>query len=171
LVPRVPHAQYKKMKKLFLVSLALLFPTARCVAATATTAADAKAEVIAAYHASVAAAEALEVDTLVGALAENNQGALAINGRIILTRREAIDNTRANFRGIRKIKYDLGPLHVTLLASDAALLVANGSVMVETESGQTFTRTFAHTVVYQRRDGLWQVLHSHQSNPLAEVGP
>jgi uncharacterized protein (TIGR02246 family) len=176
LVPSVPHTQCKKMKNLFLVSLALLFLTARygaagVVAATSPTAADAKAEVIAAFQASVAAAEALDVDSLVGVLAENDHGALAINGRLILTRREAIENTRANFRGIRKIKYDISPPQVTLLAADAALLVANGTVTVETEAGQTFTRAFAHTIVYQRHDGAWQVLHSHQSNPPADTRP
>jgi uncharacterized protein (TIGR02246 family) len=158
------------MKTPFLVSLALLFLTARCGAAGSTAATSPtaiKADVIAAYRASATAAEALDVDTLVGALAENEEGALVINGRLILTRQEAVATTRANFRGLRKIKYDLGPQHVTLLAPDTALLVATGTVTGEAESGQTFTRAFAHTVVYQRRDGVWRVLHSHQSNPPA----
>lgn len=162
------------MKTPFLVSLALLFLTARCGAAGATAATPpttTKADVIAAYRASAVAAEALDVDTLVGALAENDQGALAINGQLVLTRAEAVATTRANFQGLRKIKYDLGPQHVTLLAPDTALLVATGTVTGEAESGRTFTRSFVHTVVYQRRDGVWRVLHSHQSNPPAASNP
>jgi uncharacterized protein (TIGR02246 family) len=124
-----------------------------------------KAEVIATYNAAITAAESLNVDALAAFLTDNDEGSLVINGRIQLTRSDAVEATRKNFRTLKAVKYDVGTRHVTVLGPDVALLVTNGSVTVQGEEGPSFNREFAHTVVYVRQNGIWRVLHSHQSNP------
>ncbi len=153
----------------FLVSAALAYGSG-WAAEPAIPSSDAlKAEVIAAYDASVAAAESLNLDALDQALAENNDGALIVNGRLLLSRPEVVEFTRGNFSRIAALKYAVGPRRLTLLSPTSALLVTNGTVSVETTDGRSFTRTFAHTIVYVRIDGKWRVWHSHQSNPPRET--
>lgn len=131
--------------------------------------AEIKAQVIAAHDAALAAAESLNIDELLRGVADNNEGALIMNGRLVLTRADVAATTRANFRGITRLKYEIGPRHVTVLGPDAALLVTTGSVLFETEQGGSVRRNFAHTFVYTRDHGTWRVLHSHQSNPLEDT--
>lgn len=122
-------------------------------------------KVLAAYDSMVASAEALNVDQLFGPVVDNDQGALAVNGQLFLTRAAALERTRGNFRGITKLKYRLTERHVTMLAPGAAVLVATGTSEAEVADGRSFSSAFVHTVVFVQRDGAWRVIHSHQSTP------
>ncbi len=126
---------------------------------------DVVAAVSARHDAIVAAAEALDVDALFRHVADNDEGALVLNGRLLLTRREALETTRANYRGIKSVRYEIRERHVTPLAPGAAVLVAAGMSHVTLDDGRTFSRAFVHTVVFALQHGAWQVVHSHHSNP------
>lgn len=133
---------------------------------TATSPADVPSQVLAAHDASVAAAEARNLPQLFAGLADNDTDAIILNGRLISTKAELMANTRQNFRGLAKVKYAFDSRHVTVLGPDAALLVVTGNVLATTDQGETFSRPFAHSLVYIRQNGAWRVLHSHQSNPI-----
>jgi uncharacterized protein (TIGR02246 family) len=124
-------------------------------------------KVSAVYDEMVAAAEALKVDALFNHVADNDQGALITNGQLFLTRTAALERTRENFRGVAQLKYHIAERRVTFLAPDAAVLVATGTSAVELEDGRRFSNAFAHTVVFVKRQGVWRVIHSHQSSPVA----
>jgi hypothetical protein len=113
----------------------------------------------------VASAEALDVNRLYGPVLDNDQGALAINGQLVLTRAAALERTRANFQNISKLKYRIAERHVTMLAPGAAVLVATGTSEAEIADGRNFSTPFVHTVVFVQREGAWRVIHSHQSTP------
>lgn len=164
--PNAEPAFCMKFRSPVIIAL-FIFGAARCFGGdvTADRSAEIKAQVVAAYDQSIAAAEALDLDSLFGALGNNDNGALIANGRMFLSRTEVIDSTRTNFQGIRALKYEVGPRRVTVLSPTAALLVTNGTLNGETVDGARFTRSFAHTVVYVRENGRWLVLHTHQSNP------
>ena len=117
------------------------------------------------YDQMVAAAESLNVDELYRYVADTDQGALVLNGRLIRTRAEALANTRNSFNGIKAVKYQVRDRLVTVLSPTSALLVTTGTSNVETEDGRTFSRPFAHSVVFVFQDGAWRVVHSHQSTP------
>jgi hypothetical protein len=85
-------------------------------------------KVLAAYDGMVASAEALNVDELYRQVLDNDEGALAVNGQLLLTRAAALERTRANFSGIAKLKYHVAERHVTMLATGAAVLVATVGV-------------------------------------------
>lgn len=125
----------------------------------------AQQKVLAAFDQMMAAAEALKVDELFRHVADNDQGAVATNGQLLLTRADALERTRANFRGLAALKYRIAERHVTMLAPDAAVLVVQGASDAELTDGRKITSAFVHTIVFGERDGAWRVIHSHQSTP------
>jgi hypothetical protein len=122
-------------------------------------------KVLAAYDGMIASAEALNIDELFRQVLNNDQGALALNGQLFLTRAATLERTRANFSGITKLKYRIAERHVTMLAPGAAVLVATGTIEAEIADGRNFSTPFVHTVVFVQREGAWRVIHSHQSTP------
>ncbi len=111
------------------------------------------------------AAQALDPDQVFSFVLENDEGALAQNGRLFLTRKEALESTRQGFLGLKKVDYQLDQQHVTLLSPTVALTTGEGSSSAITEDGRTFTTRFAQSVVLILMDGEWKVFHSHRSFP------
>tara|TARA_B110000037_G_scaffold220039_1_gene286690 strand:- start:1056 stop:1526 length:471 start_codon:yes stop_codon:yes gene_type:complete len=111
------------------------------------------------------AAENLDVDSVFSFVLENDNGALIENGRLLLTREDAIENTRGGFRGVKHINYKFDQEHITLLSDDLALVVSDGLSHVELEDGRVFKTAFAQSVLLKRVEGEWKVLHAHRSIP------
>jgi hypothetical protein len=111
------------------------------------------------------AGEARDIDRLFTFMLENDKGSIVQNGRILLTRSEALQVTRQNMSSIRSIQYRWKQRHVTIVSPTVALLIAEGESSVTTEQGQNFTAPFAQTIVFVLGDGQWKVLHAHQSSP------
>ena len=61
------------------------------------------------------AAENLDVDSVFSFVLENDNGALIENGRLLLTREDAIENTRGGFRGVKHINYKFDQEHILSL--------------------------------------------------------
>jgi CMP-N-acetylneuraminic acid synthetase len=109
------------------------------------------------------AAQALNPDKVFSFVLDNNQGALVQNGKLFLTREQALESTKQGFQGIQKIAYQFDKQHITLLSPTVALAVSEGLTSVTTNEGRTFTRRFAQSVVFVLTNGEWKVFHSHQS--------
>jgi ketosteroid isomerase-like protein len=124
-----------------------------------------ESEIIQAFDRMVADAEARNVDDLFSHYAENDRGALVLQGRIFLTRGAALERTRENFRDVAAVTYRIAERHVTVLSSGNALLVVAGTVSAKTGEGREFTTPFVQTIVFTRERGEWRVLHAHQSSP------
>lgn len=112
-----------------------------------------------------AAAEALNPDKVFSFVLENDRGALAQNGKLFLTRSEALEATKQGFEKLQSVRYQFDQQHVTMLSPTIALAVGEGSSSATTEAGQTFTAHFAQSVVLVLTNGEWQVLHAHRSFP------
>lgn len=128
---------------------------------------DAEKTVLAALDRMVVAAEARDADALFSYVAENDSGAMVSGGQVFLTRTAALEQTRANLRGLASLKYHFSERLVTMLAPDAALVVVRGTSEGQTEGGRTFSVPFAQTIVMVRRGAEWRVLHSHLSSSSA----
>ena len=122
-------------------------------------------EVVECLRAIQVAAEKLDVDAVFAHVTDNNQGALVQNGRVLLTRDDALESTRDGFRGVRKIRYSIGQEHVTMLGGDLALVVSDGQSHLELNDGRVFDTPFAQSVLLRRISGTWKVLHAHRSFP------
>jgi hypothetical protein len=113
------------------------------------------------------AAEGLDADKVFSFVLENDKGALVQNGRLMLTRTEALETTKQGFQGLQKVAYKLDPQHITILSPTIALAVGEGTSFATTKDGRTFTTPFAQSVVFVLTNSEWKVLHAHRSFPLA----
>ena len=113
------------------------------------------------------AAQALDPDKVFSFVLENDAGVLAQNGKLFLTRKEALESTKRGFHGLQKVSYQFDQQHVTLLAPTVALAAGEGSSSATTDDGRTFTTRFAQSVVFVLTNGEWRVFHAHRSFPLA----
>ena len=111
------------------------------------------------------AAQELDADKVFSYVLENNNGALVQNGKLLLTRKDALESTIAGFAGLQKISYQFNQQHVTLLSPTIALVVGEGSSTAITDSGRTVTRPFAQSVIFVLTNKNWMVIHAHRSLP------
>jgi len=114
------------------------------------------------------AAEALDPDKVFSFVLENDAGALAQNGKLFLTRKEALESTKQGFQGLHKVSYQLDEQHVTVLSPTIALATGEGSSSATLDDGRVLSTRFAQTVVFALTNGEWKVLHSHRSFPPAK---
>jgi ketosteroid isomerase-like protein len=113
------------------------------------------------------AAQALDPDKVFSFVLENDAGALAQNGKLFLTRKEALDSTKQGFQGLQKVDYQFDQQHVTLLSPTVALATGEGLTSATMDDGRTFTSRFAQSVVLVLTNGEWKVFHAHRSFPRA----
>jgi ketosteroid isomerase-like protein len=113
------------------------------------------------------AAQGLDPEKVFSFVLENDQGALVQNGRLFLTRQDALEATKQGFQGLQKADYKFDQQHVTLLSPTIALAVGEGSSSVTTDDGRTFTRSFVQSVLLVLTNGEWKVFHAHRSFPQA----
>ena len=111
------------------------------------------------------AAQGLDPDKVFSFVLENDKGALVQNGKVLLTRKDALDSTRQGFRGLQKIDYKFNQQHIAVLSPTVALAVGEGVSSATTDDGRTFSRSFAQSVVLVLTNGGWKVFHSHRSFP------
>jgi hypothetical protein len=113
------------------------------------------------------AAEALDPDKVFSFVAENDEGALAQGGRLLRTRKDALDATRLGFQGVQRMTYRFDEQHVTVLSPTVALAVGQGESSATLHDGRTINTPFVQSVVFVLTNGEWKVLHSHRSFPSA----
>lgn len=114
------------------------------------------------------AAQALDPDKVFSFVMENDNGALAQNGKLYRTRHEALDATKQGFQGLQKADYRFDKQYVTLLSPTVALLTGEGVSSGTTTDGRTLTTPFAQSVVLILTNGEWKVFHAHRSFPPAK---
>lgn len=111
------------------------------------------------------AAQALDPDRVFSFVLENDQGSLVQNGKLFLTRKEALATTKEGFQGLRKVEYRFDKQHVALLSPTVALATGEGSSSATIEDGRTLTTRFVQSVVFVLTNGEWKVFHAHRSFP------
>jgi len=114
------------------------------------------------------AAQALDPDKVFSFVMENDNGALAQNGTLLLTRKEALESTKRAFQGLQKASYRFDEQHVTLLSPTVALAVGEGESSATLDDGRTLSAHFVQSVVFVLTNGEWKVFHSHRSFPPAK---
>ncbi len=111
------------------------------------------------------AAQALDPDKVFSFVLENDAGALAQNGKLFLTRSEALESTKRGFQGLQKVNYQFDEQHVTLLSPTIALASGEGSSSATLDDGRILNTRFAQSVVLVLTNGEWKVFHAHRSFP------
>lgn len=121
--------------------------------------------ILAAHQQMVNAAESLDADALYASVIDSPTFLLA-EGQL-LSRSAAMEQTRAGFQRLARLKYDFRERHIDVLSPSLALVILTGTIHSETRDGRTIATEFAQTQLLTLREGRWQVLHTHQSNPAA----
>lgn len=114
------------------------------------------------------AAQSLDPDKVFNFVMENDKGALAQNGRLFLSRKEALESTKQGFQGLQKVSYRFDAQHVTSLSPTVALAVGEGESSATLDDGRTVSTHFVQSVVFVLTNGEWKVFHSHRSFPPAK---
>jgi hypothetical protein len=114
------------------------------------------------------AAQALDPDKVFSFVLENDSGALVQNGKLFLTRKEALESTKQGFQGLQKVSYRFDEQHVTLLAPTVALAVGEGESTATLNDGRTLNNHFVQSVVFVWTNGEWKMFHAHRSFPPAK---
>jgi ketosteroid isomerase-like protein len=114
------------------------------------------------------AAQALDPDKVFSFVMENDQGALAQNGKLFLTRKDALESTKQGFQQLQKVSYQFAEQRVTLLSPTVALAVGEGESFATLDDGRTLDTHFVQSVVFVLTNGEWKVFHSHRSFPPAK---
>jgi hypothetical protein len=112
-------------------------------------------------------AQGLDADKVFQSVMENSAGVIAQNGKVFLTRAEALDSTRQSFDALQsagaRIEYQFNQQHVTLLSPTIAVAVGDGSTSVTMGDGRVLKTPFAQSVVLVLTNCDWKVFHAHRS--------
>ena len=113
------------------------------------------------------AGEALDADKVFSFVLENDAGVIAQNGRVFLTRSNALESLRQNYESFRnsgaRVNYHFDFQHVTMLSPSIALAIGEGTTSVTSEDGRNTKVEFAQSVLLVQTNGDWKVFHAHRS--------
>ncbi len=111
------------------------------------------------------AAENLDANTLYAYVLNTSKGAIIENGRLFLTRRDALNSTKKGLKGLKGLSYAYNQKHITVISPTSALWVGEGAAIATLEDGSRISSPFAESIVFVNKGGQWKVLHAHRSTP------
>jgi ketosteroid isomerase-like protein len=113
----------------------------------------------------IQAAENLDAEGFFDWILDSVKGPVIQDGKLLLSRQEALEAVKRGFQGVARVKYQLDRTYVSAISPEVALLTAEGTSTATLEDGRTFSAPFALSEVFVLREGKWKVLHAHQSVP------
>ena len=114
----------------------------------------------------VKAAENSDPEGLFNHVIDGCKGVIVQDGRITMTRQEALDATKQGLAGLRDISYTFNNKHITVISPTLAVWVADGTTSATViEDGRQLNISFAETIIFTLKDGQWKVFHAHRSVP------
>jgi hypothetical protein len=121
-------------------------------------------EVDSVFKLAIKTAEKLDYDKLSkGVDDSNNAGFIA--GNSYYSRFDSLVNLiKARAGGVLKQSISLKKEKITILSETIALVVATGDSKIIINGGSEFATSFCWTFVYEKINGMWKVIQSHQSS-------
>ena len=119
-------------------------------------------EIVRVQAAMKASAEGRDVDALYSHILSN--GTIIEGGRL-RGREDALIATRRGFESLASITYDYTHTSITPLSATSALWVADGASKATLADGRVISTEFAESIVFEKHEGAWKVLHAHRSTP------
>ena len=149
--------------------LSILFGAASCqneMPAGRQSDADIEKAILKVQSAMQKAAEKLDADALYKYVLDTDKGAIIENGRLFLTREDALESTKRGLKGLKALSYSYSRKYITVMSPTSALWVGEGTTTATIADGRQITSPFAESIVFVNRGGKWRVLHAHRSAPL-----
>jgi hypothetical protein len=111
------------------------------------------------------AGEKLDADALYKYVLDTDKGAIIENGRLFLTRKDALNSTKQGLKGLKDLSYAYTRKHITVISPTSALWVGEGAAIATLEDGRRISSPFAESIVFVNKGGKWKVIHAHRSAP------
>jgi ketosteroid isomerase-like protein len=111
------------------------------------------------------AVDSLDFDAFFDFFASGDGVTIVQDGDVFRSLDAARAAVEAGYAGIRRVERRYENPSVTVLSSDAALLVSEGPLTVTLMDDRQFSRRFAVSLLFVRRTDGWKVLHGHYSMP------
>ena len=111
----------------------------------------------------VKAAEKLDYNMLALGVDDHLQAGFITNNTYYAQFDTLIKAFEAQAQGVLSQSISFQNKKITVLSDRIVLITANGQSIGTVDSGSTFTVNFFWTFVYEKIDGQWKVIQSHQS--------
>jgi hypothetical protein len=119
-------------------------------------------EIDSVFTISVKAAESVNYDKISGGVDDRHQAGFITNGRYYADFNSLLQTAKDNAAPGLKQQISFQHKKITVLSNSIALLTATGESKLNTSGGDVYI-TFFWTFVYERINGDWKVIQSHQS--------
>ncbi|GET34308.1 hypothetical protein PbJCM13498_31710 [Prolixibacter bellariivorans] len=120
-------------------------------------------EIDATFQKMVALAEKLDYNALNQGVDDYHKAGFLVNGNYYADYATLISAVKLSAQGVSKQKLVLKDKKITVLNEQVALLTASGTSQVNLYDGREFTGDFYWSFVYEKINGEWKVIQSHQS--------
>jgi ketosteroid isomerase-like protein len=112
------------------------------------------------------AAQAFDWDKFYSYFLDNNEGVTAANGKVYLTRQEAMDAMKKGYKqlGAKTLSYQMNEPHISFLSPTIVLVTGEGSATATLDDGRVLKSHFAQSLCLISTNGEWKVFHTHSSN-------
>jgi ketosteroid isomerase-like protein len=111
------------------------------------------------------AAQQGKVDSLYKYVLDVAKGVIIEDGKLRLTRQEALETTWQGMQGLKDVSYSYTQTYITMISPTVALWVGDGTSSAMLKDGRQISAPFAESIVFVMKDGQWKVLHAHRSIP------
>ena len=108
-------------------------------------------------------AEQFEYDKMNQGVDDRHKAGFLVNGNYYSDYSTLIAAVKTGAQGVSYQKLELKKKKITVLHDGIALLIATGTSQVKLDDGREFTGDFYWSFVYEKIDGDWKVIQSHQS--------
>ena len=120
-------------------------------------------EVEAAFEVMLGYAEKLDYNKLSSGVDDTRKAGFIINNKYYPEYASLITDLNVNKQGVSKQEITLKEKKTTVLSGKFVLMTVAGVSNAELIDGGTFSANFFWSFVYEKIDGSWKVIHSHQS--------
>ena len=120
-------------------------------------------EIDATFQKMVALAEKLDYDAMNQGVNDRHKAGFLVNGNYYADYTTLISAVKLGAQNVSKQKLLLKDKKITVLNEQVALLTASGTSQVNLYDGREFTGDFYWSFVYEKINGEWKVIQSHQS--------
>jgi hypothetical protein len=115
------------------------------------------------FQSMVKAAEIVDYDKISSGVDDKYHAGFIVNNSYFTKYDSLISILKAGFRTGTKQRILIQKKKISVLSDRIVLLTASGDSNVELANGQTFTVKFLWSFVFEKINGNWKVIQSHQS--------
>lgn len=122
-----------------------------------------KSQVNTLFREMISYAEKLNYDKLGEGVDDRYHAGFLVAGNYYTDYDSLIVVLKPGLKGLKKQRIEINSQKITVLSDHTALLTATGISTAELTDGRTFDTKFLWSFVYEKFDGDWKVIQSHQS--------